>query len=73
MHALFTIEVARQLRGECGERQVAGARTGPSLAQGPGARLRRHPDHGWRLAAGGLTAIRATWTLSPLAGTSYGS
>jgi hypothetical protein len=37
---LFTIEVARQLRSECGERQVAGARIGPSLAQGA-------PVHGY--------------------------
>jgi acetyl-CoA C-acetyltransferase len=37
---LFTIEVARQLRGECGERQVARARIGPSLAQGA-------PVHGY--------------------------
>jgi acetyl-CoA C-acetyltransferase len=33
-HGLFTVEVARQLRGECGERQVAGAKIGLSLAQG---------------------------------------
>jgi acetyl-CoA acetyltransferase len=33
-HGLFTVEVARQLRGECGERQVSGAKIGLSLAQG---------------------------------------
>ena len=54
------------------------AGNGRSPGRGSARRWARAPVHGYAgtlimAGADGLTAIRASWTLLPLAGTSYGS